>query len=250
MRDKRLVFDTIPERFDKWRGRYCPELFAYLVDTCGLTREKRCLEIGPGTGQATEFALRTGCDYCAIELGEHLAAVLRRKFGQYPNFHLIRDDFETHPFAPGQFDLIYSAAAIQWLDETIAYQKCAALLRDGGFLAMFFLLGDYQSTDPALYADIQRVYDAHFVSEHPYRRRFHYEDGERYGLRFLGKTEFHGTRRYDADAYLEFIQTHSDHILLREEHRKPFFDGIRDAILRHGNKIEFLDTFPVYLYQK
>ena len=250
MQDKRLVFDTIPERFDKWRGRYCPELFAYLVDACGLTSDKRCLEIGPGTGQATEFALRTGCDYFAIELGERLAAVLRRKFGQYPNFHLIRDDFETHLFGPDLFDLIYSAAAIQWLDETIAYQKCASLLREGGFLAMFFLKGDYQSTNPALYADIQRVYDAHFVPTQPYRQSFPYEDGERYGLHFLGKTEFHGTRSYDADAYLEFIQTHSDHILLREEHRKPFFDGIRDAILRHGNKIEFWDTFPVYLYQK
>ena len=88
MQDKRLVFDTIPERFDKWRGRYCPELFDYLVKACGLNRDKRCLEIGPGTGQATEFALRTGCEYCAVELGPHLAAVLRAKFGQIGRAHV------------------------------------------------------------------------------------------------------------------------------------------------------------------
>ncbi len=250
MQDKRLVFDTIPERFDKWRGRYCPELFDYLVKACGLNRDKRCLEIGPGTGQATEFALRTGCEYCAVELGPHLAAVLRAKFGRYENFHLIQDDFETHPFEPDSFDMIYSAAAIQWLDETVAYQKCAALLREDGYLAMFFLRGDYQSPNPALYEEIQRVYDAHFVSSIPYDRSFCYEAGERYGLRLAAKTEFYGKRSYTADEYIEYIQTHSDHILLREEHRKPFFDGIRRAILRHGNKIEFRDTFPLYLYQK
>ena len=58
--DKRLVFDTIPERFDRYRIRYSKELFDYIVKVCSLTSDKRCLEIGPGTGQATDFALETG----------------------------------------------------------------------------------------------------------------------------------------------------------------------------------------------
>lgn len=60
MLDKRKVFDAIPELFD------------YIVSETQLDKTKRCLEIGPGTGQATDFELRTGCHYCAIELGEHL----------------------------------------------------------------------------------------------------------------------------------------------------------------------------------
>ena len=35
-RDKRLVFDTIPEKFDRWRVRYDPQLFDYIIKTTGL----------------------------------------------------------------------------------------------------------------------------------------------------------------------------------------------------------------------
>ena len=70
--DFRKIFDTIPEEFDRWRPRYCPELFADLAEYGQLGPGKEVLEVGPGTGQATEPVLRTGCSYTAIELGEHL----------------------------------------------------------------------------------------------------------------------------------------------------------------------------------
>lgn len=57
MEDKRLVFDTIVEKFDKWREKYTPELFDYIIKTCGLDETKSCLEIGPGTGQASDLQL-------------------------------------------------------------------------------------------------------------------------------------------------------------------------------------------------
>ena len=62
---------------DQFRPRYSPELFEYLIGCTQLGPEKKVLEIGPGTGQATEPILETGCDYNAIELGEHLYAKMR-----------------------------------------------------------------------------------------------------------------------------------------------------------------------------
>lgn len=38
---------------------------------------KKVLELGPGTGQATEPILNTGCDYYAIELGGNLADMMK-----------------------------------------------------------------------------------------------------------------------------------------------------------------------------
>ena len=248
--DERKVFDTIPERFDRWRLRYTPELFAFLRTRCSLGPGTRCLEIGPGTGQATDFALDAGCDYTAIELGEHLAAMMRRKYGDRPNFKLILGDFEQHPFDSESFDFVYSAAAIQWINPQIAFSKSFDILKPGGHLAMFFLRGDYQTPNPALYQDIQKVYDEHYHTEAPYRQRFPYLDAPKYGFESEEQFSFPSSRHYTADEYVEYIHTHSDHICLREDCREAFYGGIRDAILRHGNKIAFLDQFVLYLCRK
>ena len=66
--DFRKTFDLIPERFDQYRPRYCPELFQELTSACRLAPDKRVLEIGPGTGQATEPVLQTGCEYTALKI--------------------------------------------------------------------------------------------------------------------------------------------------------------------------------------
>ncbi len=248
--DERKVFDTIPELFDRWRLKYTPELFAFLVSRCSLREGTRCLEIGPGTGQATDFALDAGCDYTAIELGSNFAGVLRRKYGNRPNFKLINGDFELHPFASESFDFVYSAATIQWIDPEIAFSKCFDILKPGGHLAMFLLHGDYQTPNPALYADIQKVYDEHYRTDAPYRQRFPYLDAPKYGFESEERFSFPSARRYTADEYVEYIHTHSDHIMLREECKEAFYGGIRDAIVRHGNKIEFRDEFILYLCRK
>ena len=78
--DFRKTFDKIPEDFDKYRPRYCDELFEELAKRCELGPNKKVLEIGPGTGQATEPILKTGCDYTAIEIGENFTAFMKEKF--------------------------------------------------------------------------------------------------------------------------------------------------------------------------
>lgn len=53
------------------RPRYCDELYKDLIEYAELGPGKTVFEIGPGTGQATEPILKTGCSYLAIELGEN-----------------------------------------------------------------------------------------------------------------------------------------------------------------------------------
>ena len=158
----RKIFDTIPEQFDRYRPRYSAELFSDLIAYIDLTPEKTVLELGPGTGQATDPILETGCDYHAIELGAHLCEKMKQKYGTYPNFHLVNDDFITYDFGRQRFDLIYSAATIQWIPEEIAFEKTFGLLKPGGTLAMMLTKGDYRTPNEALYQKIQEIYSAYF----------------------------------------------------------------------------------------
>ena len=151
----RRVFDAIPEQFDRFRPRYSRELFDRLIDEAKLGPGKKVLEIGPGTGQATDPVLETGCDYNAIELGEHLYAKMIGKYGRFPNFHIVNGDFITYDFGLSRFDLIYSAASIQWIPEEIAFSKTFELLKPGGVLAMMLTRSDYKSPNEELYKKIQ-----------------------------------------------------------------------------------------------
>ena len=102
----RKVFDTIPDQFDEFRPRYSDELFEYLIKEAQIGPGKRVLEIGPGTGQATDPILDTGCEYHAIELGEHLYRKMKEKYGSRSNFNIVNDDFITHDFGDMKFDMI------------------------------------------------------------------------------------------------------------------------------------------------
>lgn len=246
----RLCFDSIPEQFEKWRIHYSDELFEYLIGKAGIGMGTKVLEIGPGTGQATDPILDTGCDYTAIELGKNFSDMLDKKYGSRDNYRLINDDFITHDFGTDRFDFIYSAATIQWIPEDIAFGKTFELLKSGGLLAMMFLHGDYESTDPELYADIQKVYDEYFKPETQYKGGFRYDNAVNYGYTELETKYFKGRREYTADEYIQYIGTHSDHIMLKEPYRTPFFEGIHKAVKAHGDKIVYDDTYILKTVRK
>jgi len=56
---------------------------------------------------------------------------MKSKFSSYENFKIVNDDFEKYDFG-GKFDLVYSAATIQWIPEEIAFSKCHDILKCGG----------------------------------------------------------------------------------------------------------------------
>lgn len=248
--DFRKTFDRIPEQFDHYRPRYCPELFAELERACQLGPGKAVLEIGPGTGQATEPVLKTGCDYTAIELGEHFTAFMQDKFSRYPNFHIVNADFETYPFPENAYDLVYSAATIQWIPEEIAFSKTYQMLKPGGHLAMFMTRSDERTANPALADQIDAVYQEHFRVKQSYSCKMTYENVLNYGFINWSYQEWKSRRTLTAQQYIDYISTHCGHITLEEPYKTRFYDGIRAVLQAAGGEITILDTVPLYLVQK
>ena len=249
--DFRKIFDTIPKQFDKYRPRYCTELFANLIKYAHLNESKSVLEIGPGTGQATEPILQTGCCYTAIELGENFVAEMKNKFDKLSNFSIIHGDFITHDFSCKKFDLIYSSATIQWIDEEIAFSKTFDLLKPGGVLAMMYTVGDYKTTNEDLYDKIQEVYSKYFKPEIEYKNgSFGYTNATKYGYINLEKREFSGTREFNAEDYVGYCGTHCTHLVIPEPYKTKFFDQLRETVLKNGNKVVFKDNYVLYLAKK
>lgn len=248
--DFRKTFDQIPETFDKYRPRYCDELFSEIIAIADLSEKKNVLEIGPGTGQATEPILKTGCNYKAIELGENFTSYMKNKYGTYTNFDIINADFETYNFENNTFDLVYSAAAIQWIPEDIAFSKVFGMLKPGGYLAMFMTRSDEKSENEELYRKIHKVYDKHFFVKQRYNCNMNYNHVINYGFNNFSYREWKKERVLSTDEYISYISTHCEHITLEQPYRSRFYSEIRKTILDAGNKIVIIDTIPLYLVQK
>ena len=248
--DFRKIFDTIPEEFDKWRPRYCDELFIDLIEHSNLKPNKTALEIGPGTGQATEPILKTGCSYLAIELGENLAEFMKNKFNPYDNFRLVNADFETYDFGREKFDLVYSAAAFQWIKEEIGYPKVYDILNSGGTFAHFGTGMDPKMNEEAVYVKIQEVYAEYFKPETEYTCKSDFNAAEKYGFICIESRYYDAARVFTADEFVSYIQTHADHITLQYPYKSKFYTGIKDVVLSFGDKITVYDRIMLRLARK
>ncbi len=68
-----------------------------------------------------------------------MAEILRDKCSDYSNVTIDVSSFEAWKCNEDQkFDVIYSAQAFHWIEKDIKYQKCYDLLRDKGYLVLFW----------------------------------------------------------------------------------------------------------------
>lgn len=159
-RQRRRLFSSDVAAYDAGRPDYPDRVYELLEDVCGLGPGTRVLEIGPGTGQATGRLLERGAAVTAVELGSELAARLVAKCTGRP-LTVVVGAFEHVVLPPESFDLIVAATSFHWVPADAGLQRCADLLRPGGWLALWWsVFGDPARPDPfhdALLAVLQRL---------------------------------------------------------------------------------------------
>lgn len=131
----RSVFGLNAAGYDTARSGYPQALFDLIARSCKA--DPRVLEIGAGTGLATEGLLTLSLSHLtAIEPDSAMAQVLARKLVGAPA------DIICAPFAEavtqGDFDLVACAAAFHWLEPAAALAKIGDLLAEGGILAVWW----------------------------------------------------------------------------------------------------------------
>ena len=151
----RASFDQVAEEYDAERPGYPPALIDDIVALAALPSPARILEIGCGTGQATQPFAARGDRMLCLDIGAAMLAVARRKFANYPQIAFHHGAFEEWPVPAGAFDLVMSATAFHWIAPEIGYPKAAAALKPTGSLAIF--AHEHLPLDPAFAADLHAI---------------------------------------------------------------------------------------------
>lgn len=135
-RDLGLVFNEIPELYDRVRPGYPDELFADLAAITGMHPQSTVLEVGCGPGKATRSLAKLGCSVTAVEPGAELAALARRNLQACSNVEVETSTFEEWDDGGRRFDVVVAAASWHWVDPTIGWRRAHEVLRPGGWMAL------------------------------------------------------------------------------------------------------------------
>ncbi len=167
------MFNQAAEYYDKYRPGYPKDIMDSLISFTGITEGSDLLEIGCGSGKATEQLVGNGFNILGIDPGEDLVRIGNERF-KNENVNFVKGRFEEYDFGQKRFDVVYAAQSFHWVPQPIGYQKCADILKDNGYLSLFwnmYVLND-NDTDKEL-LEISNRYGgiADFVTETECERR-------------------------------------------------------------------------------
>ena len=148
------TFDAAALDYDSNRPPYPAALYADLLRHVPLTAQSRVLEIGLGTGKASEPILRTGCSLTGLEPGSNLEALAAERLKGYANLSLLNCTLQDYAGEGAPFDLIYAATAFHWIEEEYGYRRVFELLREGGSFARFAYHAGSDRSRPQLAQEI------------------------------------------------------------------------------------------------
>lgn len=119
--------------YDRYRPRYPEGVFDEILEVTDTSTGSEVIEIGAGTGIATEPFVRRGLSVTAIEPSAEMAGLTQAKLNGRGSVFVGRfEDYSTS----GVFQLIASFNAWHWVNPEIAVDRVAELLAPGGTLAL------------------------------------------------------------------------------------------------------------------
>jgi SAM-dependent methyltransferase len=242
---RRTTFNEVAEAYDTARPDPPPGLFDTLIEATGLVPGDRVLEVGCGTGHATLSLAQRGFEVVAVELGDALAAVTRRRLSAYPNANVVVSSFEDWPLPSEPFHVVTAFHAWHWLDPVIALNKAAASLRPDGAIA---IVGGAHVAggDTNFFNEMQGCYER-FMPGTPRGLRLLEVDEvphQYWGLensKDFAKPTVHRwvqITEYTTKTYFDLLRSFSSHIALPRENCEALFSCLEKLLVsRYGGAV-------------
>ncbi|MCM1098768.1 MAG: methyltransferase domain-containing protein [Ruminococcus flavefaciens] len=253
MKNFEKTFDTTATDYDKIRPTYVKEIYEDIFHCKQINQDSHVLEIGMGTGKATQPILDTHCHFVGIEPGENLAALAKEKLRKYANFSCYNLTLQDYICADNSFDLVYAATAFHWIPEEYGYRRVYNLLKSGGVFARFAYHAGADKGRRELTDEIQELYRKYMDQENP-PAPFSDADAKRladkalaYGFVDVKHMLYHTTKDFTAAEYISLLKTYPDHMKLKSAVREKLFEGIFHAIADNGGIMTVYYTMALEL---
>ncbi len=250
------MFNLAADYYDRYRPSYPSEIIEQLINKTGIAKGSELLEIGAGSGKATELFKEKGYNICCIDPGKDLVANGRIKFQDYPGIKFECQRFEEYDAQKNSIEVIYSAQAFHWVPQPIGYKKCAQALKAKGYLAPFWnMYITYDNDVDNELLELSRKYGglADFLNEEGCEKRISSIVSSISESGFFKKPDVYRQmwkQSYTADEYYGFALTGNSFIQKSDEEKENAHRDLVKLANKHGGVIERPYMCVLYISQK
>lgn len=234
------VFERTAAGYSRVRPGYPDALFEFVLDATGLQPSARLLELGCGPGLATEGFAARGFHVHAVDAAAAMIEQARARVAGRGHVTFEQALFEEWDGPPTPVDLVYAGMAWHWLDPDVRDANVAQWLSPAGWVAV---MTNWTVTP---WEEGQDLYAAHWPNRTPPVRRTieeriaqtrtDFDEAGFFGVVAVGR--WPRSIRYSADVYLQVLDTYSDHVVLPEAIKRPFYEAVHKRIQALGGSIE------------
>lgn len=244
-------FNMAADYYDRFRPSYPKELINCIIDKTGIDDSSKILEIGAGSGKATELFAEKGFELYCIEPGENLVAAGQKKFSYTDKVKYCTCRFEEWNEIKEYFDLAFSAQAFHWVPKPIGFQKCASALKADGYIGLFWNL--YLTYNDPIDVELDKTGMFLFQSEESCEERIksHVEEIKSSGLfKEPMVFRFPWTQKYTAEEYIGFMKTGNWYLSASDKDKQIAEEKVAEIIDRNGGFIIRPYLCVLFLAQK
>ena len=237
-----MVFDEVPDLYDRVRPGYPADLFADLVAITGLGEGSSLLEVGCGTGQATGSLATLGCSVTAVEPGPAMAALARQRTAIYPNVAIETGAFEDWDDRGRRFDVLVAASSWHWVDPSIGWRRARDVLAPRGWMAVLGHVVVRRPGEPEVYAETADLHER-FCPANPGWGHPPLEEEVRVTERGWGPPNDPGglfgptivrwyptVQWFDGEGFADLLRSTSLYRRIDRDVREPLLEGIAEHI--------------------
>ena len=231
------TFNRAAALYQRARPEYPTELYDRLLQVTELRPGARLLEVGCATGKATLPLARRGFRITCLEPGVDLAAAARANLARF-NADVIEARFEDWIPTGNPFAMVFAATAWHWVDPTTRYRKAADVLEPDGYLAVWDAGHVIPYDGDPFFEELQEIYDEIGESlppdatlPRPQELSDDRDEIEASGLfEVVEIKQYDWETVYDAEGYIELLNTFSGHIAMEDWQRDRLYGEIRHRI--------------------